>query len=955
MSDLSVSPDGARPDPELWFHTLTDTLACARSVADLQAAGLGPALQALGIGAASAVWVPCPEASSPADQPGDGERPTLVPLSAGPLTLLNLTGTGAGTPVEVALNGEALYFPDAGALGQTSPERGGQVGGVASAAVLPLWLGGVILGALALEFPAPEDFAPPRRRQLQTLAALLAQGLARVLGDQPGPQPGGRTDRAGSPQDSGAQDAFVAFTEAVGTQTDMHSLTRQAVGALLAQFGDAEAAYFVRRDGLFTLFAWTPDMEQDAELLSTLRAGLPLDTPIFAQSLQTMQPVFVDHWDAQAGQVAQSGAFASAATAPIVLDGEVRGMLSAGLRRSGGWTARDRAVFQAVARSLRLALERADITAQLEARNTELAARTGALESFAELTRDLNLLGDPAALVRRAQEVAVSLIPSGFAMYYELEDQVWHLKSQVGAPADPALGALLSTPLPYAQARDFQLPWDSGQPFYTDAGNAGRDTRLPGTEGLECSAILPVLVGTQRQGMFGYGLDGRRLWSAADRAVLESVVRSLGLALERTLQTRRLREERAALEAFTVFTEAAGVQTDVLGLSHQAFEVLRARFSDTSTSVYYQLEEDRLVARSWSPDIEDQPELLAVLRAGLPLDTPLFAEAIRSGEATFTERWDSARQQIAHTEAYGAAAVYPLRVQGRLFAFMGLGLRSSRNWTEQDAAVLRAVGRGLTLALERAAVVAQLAQRTRELEHSNAELEQFAYVASHDLQEPLRSVTSFAQLLASRYQGHPDGPQDERVQTYVQVITEGTSRMAQLIQDLLAFSRVATSEAPFVTVQTGQVVARVMQDLSAQQERTQAQVRVAELPDVLGDPSQLRQLFQNLIGNALKFTAPGRPPVVQVRAEAQGGLIRFSVSDNGIGIEPQHHERIFGIFQRLHARDVYEGSGIGLSIARKIVERHRGHLGLSSSGVGTTFSFTLPAAPDSEAAPPASA
>ena len=214
-------------------------------------------------------------------------------------------------------------------------------------------------------------------------------------------------------------------------------------------------------------------------------------------------------------------------------------------------------------------------------------------------------------------------------------------------------------------------------------------------------------------------------------------------------------------------------------------------------------------------------------------------------------------------------------------------------------------------------------------------------MASHDLQEPLRSVTSFSQLLIGQFADQ----HDEKAQRYVRYISLGTHRMAELIEDLLNFSRVATQVQPFRPTRTDLVLAQVLQDLRSQIERAEATVTLGELPHVQGDPSQLRQVFQNLIGNAVKFRSPERIPQVVVTALPEGRMVRFSVSDNGIGMKAEYFERIFVIFQRLHTRSRYEGNGMGLAIVKKIVERHGGQVAVASvPGEGTTFSFTLPRA-----------
>jgi PAS domain S-box-containing protein len=233
-----------------------------------------------------------------------------------------------------------------------------------------------------------------------------------------------------------------------------------------------------------------------------------------------------------------------------------------------------------------------------------------------------------------------------------------------------------------------------------------------------------------------------------------------------------------------------------------------------------------------------------------------------------------------------------------------------------------------------------LACQTEELQRSNAELEQFAYVASHDLREPLRMVASYTELLADRYRGRLD----ERADKYINYAVDGAKRMQQLVDDLLAYSRVGTQGKPLRPVDAGVVARRVVEAMQAAIVDSGAEVRCADLPQVIADEAQLGQVFQNLISNALKFRADDRVPRVRIAAAAQGDMWIFSVEDNGIGIETQYSERIFQMFQRLHERGKYEGSGIGLAIAKKIVERHGGEIWLASEpGRGTTFHFSMPA------------
>ncbi|GIH06443.1 histidine kinase [Rhizocola hellebori] len=236
----------------------------------------------------------------------------------------------------------------------------------------------------------------------------------------------------------------------------------------------------------------------------------------------------------------------------------------------------------------------------------------------------------------------------------------------------------------------------------------------------------------------------------------------------------------------------------------------------------------------------------------------------------------------------------------------------------------------------------ELERSNADLARSNSELEQFAYVASHDLQEPLRKVASFCQLLERRY----GELLDERGKQYVAFAVDGAERMQILINDLLAFSRVGRVYDAENEVDLNAICDNAEQNLTHRVEASSAVIESDKLPIVLGDPTLLNMLWQNLLGNALKFSDPQRPARVEITCRRAGELWEFAVKDNGIGIDPQFADKIFVIFQRLHSRgDVYGGTGIGLAMCRKIVEHHGGTIWLDSqhSGPGSTFRFTLPA------------
>jgi PAS domain S-box-containing protein len=250
--------------------------------------------------------------------------------------------------------------------------------------------------------------------------------------------------------------------------------------------------------------------------------------------------------------------------------------------------------------------------------------------------------------------------------------------------------------------------------------------------------------------------------------------------------------------------------------------------------------------------------------------------------------------------------------------------------------VMLAVVRDIT---ERKEVEEVLQQYRSELESSNESLEQFAYVASHDLQEPLRMVSSFMELLSNQY-----GDQlDENAQEYINFAVDGAQRMQRLVINLLTYSRVGTRGKSFETTGCEDVLEISLTNLKVALEESSTVVTHDPLPVVMADGDQLTQLFQNLIGNAIKFVEDG-PPKVHIGVSEEKGFHRFSIQDNGIGIAPENLERIFGVSQRLHAIDEYPGTGLGLAICKKIVERHGGRIWVESEpGKGSTFFFTLPA------------
>jgi light-regulated signal transduction histidine kinase (bacteriophytochrome) len=265
-----------------------------------------------------------------------------------------------------------------------------------------------------------------------------------------------------------------------------------------------------------------------------------------------------------------------------------------------------------------------------------------------------------------------------------------------------------------------------------------------------------------------------------------------------------------------------------------------------------------------------------------------------------------------------------------------------RQISDQQIDTLRALARQVVNQIELRRSCSELREISEQLERSNRELEDFTYVAAHDLQEPLRKMISFSSLLEKDLGG--DLP--ERAAQDINYITGAATRMQSLIQDLLKLSRAGTAILEEVDVPLSQCVDQATETLSLRIEETGAVLEVGELPSIMGDPTLLTLLFQNLIGNALKFVTD-KTPKIRITCRMEGGRLVIGVQDNGIGIDPKYAEQIFVPFRRLHGRGDFEGTGIGLAITRKVVERHGGGIWVESEpGSGSHFKFALkPAAP----------
>ncbi|MFD1734394.1 ATP-binding protein [Deinococcus malanensis] len=452
-------------------------------------------------------------------------------------------------------------------------------------------------------------------------------------------------------------------------------------------------------------------------------------------------------------------------------------MLGFALFDPQAWSRADRALLETAMRHLNLTLERAEQAQDLQARQAEVESRNHALEAFAHLARDLALETDRVALVRRAQEIVLSLLPSGYAVYYELEEGLWRAKAQVGDLGNEGLQALVDAGFPQ-DIPTLSIPLTTGEPLYQDVYARGADTPTDVVQHLQAVVTLPLLFRRVPIGMFVLGLFEQRAWTAVDRAVLETTMRSLSLALERAEYTRELTAQRDALDT-----------------------------------------------------------------------------------------------------------------------------------------------------------------RTLALGDANEELEAFAYSVSHDLRTPVRHIAGFSTLLRKTL---GDGL-DPKAERYLTVIDQATLRMNHLIDAMLDLSRTSRQPLHVRLVDLGALLTDIRAELMPDVLERDIAWRIGPLPLVWADQDLLRQALLNLLSNALKYSRTRAQAVIEVRVVERSGDWVVEVQDNGVGFDPRYSDKLFGVFQRMHRQEEFEGTGVGLANVRRIIARHGGQVWAKGAvGEGATFSFSLP-------------
>ena len=591
---------------------------------------------------------------------------------------------------DVLRTGQALFYEHAGALLSAYPEieliTGGRV--FVASAVLPMFLDGRPLGSLVLDFKEPHAFSAEEREVLRLMAAQCGTALGRAQHLEAARH---------TPGEALALDAFVAFAERSLVTTDIGVLAQDAVQVLQATLGDVDVGYFVPDNG-----AWTPRVLSDSlspqgveGLNSELLTGIPEDE----LTMRSQGAVFLPSWDAGQSGESDPGIHRAKAFYPCLVADVPVGVLALGRRGKASWAAREQAVFSAVGSSLNAALERTDAAHRLQHQSMELSALSWALEGFAEMTLDLTQEIDPRALIRRAQDVVLSVLPDSCALYYEPGGDRWKNTVQTGTVRHAELQALIDAGPRVGQTPSIDGPWTTRTALYMDESAWSSDADAVLTQHVKSAATLPVLMYGEPVGVFVACRFHAAAWTGTEKTVLETVLRSLGIAMERARDVAQLNHERAALDAFARFTHSVGTETDLMTLAQQATVALRARFPEASVG-YYEPDGELWKARTWTEDVPE--EVVARLTAGLPAETPMIAEVVRAQRTVFTDAWHAEHRQIEHTEEYTAVANSPLIVNGTVRGVLSVGVKHTDAWHERDQAVIQAIEAGLNLALDRA-------------------------------------------------------------------------------------------------------------------------------------------------------------------------------------------------------------------------------------------------------------
>jgi PAS domain S-box-containing protein len=661
----------------------------------------------------------------------------------------------------------------------------------------------------------------------------------------------------------------------------------------------------------------------------------------------------------------------SALVVPIILERETLGVMEMGSRRPITFGPEDVRLLDAIGNQVGLAIQKARLLHETERRANEQGALNIIAKAISQSLRTDELLKialEKVFEVTGRERLSIRLKNSasdGMTLAAHRGFSPEEIEEVIRPSSDSIIREVLA----------------SGQPLVLNNSRVNGNSEALSSQ-TNPAGMIPIKAGTQVVGVLGVSAVRPVPFELREVELLEAIGNMIGVALENArlfseteARYRELQILQAISQKILGSMDLKAILNEVFDKAYEigGFDIGVIRIFDQTGEI---LEPVAMRGYQAPKNVEDHRKIIEGLTSGSGTHEVLIDKAVHVVDLNCTPGMRTFRKEGVRT-----AVVVPLRSYDKVLGIIHLGNRSERVFGQRELQLLEAIGDQAGIAIQKARLyeqsrqaqtaleekAAELTQSNTDLQHSteevksakeklervnsmltvqaaelarsNTELEQFAYVASHDLQEPLRMVASYVQLLARRYKGKLDSEAEE----FIGFAVDGSKRMQDLIQALLAYSRIGTKGRQFAPTHCEVVLQNALKNLQIAIEDSKAKITHDPLPTVMGDSIQLGQLFQNLIGNAIKFRGE-KSPSVHVTAERQANEWLFSFRDDGIGIDSQYAERIFVIFQRLHTKEEYPGTGIGLALCKKIVERHSGRIWVESEPhKGSMFRFTLPA------------